>query len=294
MIKQKDLILNIIIITLFSMLTGCEIVSHSSAHNAPVIDGWHQPARNQGSGYLVHAGDSLYSIAWAFDLDYREIAKHNGLKAPYHLKAGQRLNLALDSTHDNQQAKPGLTHRLASLITNKLPQFRKTNSTQTKQSTQITQTTKPKENIQPIPSQQHSQQQFVQTKNLHWRWPAKGKVLHYFSHKPPLNKGVDIAGYFGQAVYAAAPGIVVYSGRGLRGYGNLLIIKHNDNLLSAYAYNRKLIVKEGDWVKVGQKVAQMGHDAKQHAATLHFEIRRAGKPINPLSVLPKHIPKHST
>lgn len=114
-----------------------------------------------------------------------------------------------------------------------------------------------------------------------WRWPAHGRILATYSSN---NKGIDIGGAVGQPVYAAASGKVVYAGSGLRGYGKLIILKHNSQYLSAYAYNSHLFVKEGDWVKQGQKIALMGKNNLSETA-LHFEIRRAGKPINPLNLL---------
>lgn len=114
-----------------------------------------------------------------------------------------------------------------------------------------------------------------------WRWPIQGKILSKFTEQ---NKGIDIAGADGQAVFAARAGKVVYSGSGLRGYGNLLIIKHDATFLSAYAHNRKLLVKEGEEVKSGQKIAEVGKtDTNQYK--LHFEIRRFGKPVDPMTYL---------
>lgn len=114
-----------------------------------------------------------------------------------------------------------------------------------------------------------------------WKWPAKGKVIRSFSS---LNKGINIAGTQGEPIYAAATGKVVYCGDGLRGYGNLIIIKHNNLYLSAYAHNETVMVKEGDLVNQGQKIAEMG-DTGSNKTMLHFEIRRAGKPIDPTSLL---------
>ncbi|MEO8306217.1 MAG: peptidoglycan DD-metalloendopeptidase family protein [Betaproteobacteria bacterium] len=119
---------------------------------------------------------------------------------------------------------------------------------------------------------------------LDWAWPAKGKVVTGFSEVTNL-KGIDIAGTAGQPVTASAAGKVVYAGTGLRGYGKLIIVKHNDTYLSAYAHNREILVKEGQQVGKGQKIAEMGNtDADQ--VKLHFEIRRQGKPVDPLRYLP--------
>ena len=119
---------------------------------------------------------------------------------------------------------------------------------------------------------------------LDWAWPAKGKIVSGFSETANL-KGIDIAGTAGEAVRASAPGRVVYAGNGLRGYGKLIIIKHNATYLSAYAHNREILVKEGQQVTRGQKIAEMGNtDAEQ--VKLHFEIRRLGKPMDPTKYLP--------
>ena len=119
---------------------------------------------------------------------------------------------------------------------------------------------------------------------LAWAWPAKGKIVTNFSETANL-KGIDIAGTAGEPVRASAPGRVVYAGNGLRGYGKLIIIKHNDTYLSAYAHNREILVKEGQQVTRGQKIAEMGNtDADQ--VKLHFEIRRHGKPMDPTKYLP--------
>lgn len=118
-----------------------------------------------------------------------------------------------------------------------------------------------------------------------WHWPADGRVISNFSQQKG-QKGIDIAGNIGQAVLSASDGEVVYSGGGLRGYGQLIIIKHNDSYLSAYAHNSKLLVREGEKVKALQKIAEMGQ-TDTDSVRLHFEIRQHGKPIDPLQFLPK-------
>jgi len=119
---------------------------------------------------------------------------------------------------------------------------------------------------------------------MHWMWPAEGKIVTGFSDTANL-KGIDIAGKSGQPIFASAPGKVVYAGAGLRGYGKLIIVKHNNTFLSAYAHNKDILVKEGQQVTRGQKIAEMGNtDADQ--VMLHFEIRKQGKPMDPLKFLP--------
>lgn len=117
-----------------------------------------------------------------------------------------------------------------------------------------------------------------------WIWPTKGVVKNSFSNKAGGNKGVDIGGEYGQAVIASQTGKIVYSGAGIRSYGNLIIIKHNDDYLSAYGYNSAVLVQEGEFVKTGQKIAELGRDSAGNSR-LHFEIRRLGKPVNPIFYL---------
>jgi lipoprotein NlpD len=118
-----------------------------------------------------------------------------------------------------------------------------------------------------------------------WDWPATGVIFRGFG--PSLGrKGIDIVGQPGQNISASAGGKVVYAGNGLRGYGNLIIVKHNDEFLSAYAHNRKIFVREGEWVKRGQKIAEMGNSGAERVM-LHFEIRRTGKPVDPREYLPR-------
>lgn len=126
----------------------------------------------------------------------------------------------------------------------------------------------------------------VTNKKLTWQWPTKGKILSTYSTKANNRKGIKIAGKAGQSIVAAAAGKVVYGGNGLPRYGNLLIVKHNDIYLSAYAHNTELLVKEGDYVKAGQKIATLGRTGTQHNQ-LHFEVRRNGKPVDPMQFLPK-------
>ena len=117
-----------------------------------------------------------------------------------------------------------------------------------------------------------------------WMWPAKGNVLRRFSGAT-TQKGIDIAGMEGTPIYAAADGVVAYSGNSLKGYGNLIIIKHKKNFLTAYAHNRKNMVKEGEKVVMGQRIAEMGRSGTDKVK-LHFEVRQDGKPIDPQGVLP--------
>jgi len=228
------------------------IIAACSSDNkdyAPVVNAWKQPVSKQG-GYKVQKGDSLYSIAWSYGVDYQDLAKINHLEAPYHVSPGQTIYLVAHnkSTHSNNYKN-------------------KSSRDAVKQKKSLSNSDK------------------NQRLNK-WAWPTKGKVISTFSMKKPVNKGIDIQGKNGQTVNAANAGIIVYSGDGISGYGNLIIIKHNKNYLSAYAHNKKNLVKEGQHVSSGQKIASMGQ-GYLHKSELHFEIRYKGKPINPLKKLPK-------
>ena len=123
-------------------------------------------------------------------------------------------------------------------------------------------------------------------RNLRWVWPATGKVVSTYEAKDPLRKGIKLAGKPGDPVFAAEAGKVVYSGSGLIGYGRLIIVKHNEKYLSAYGHNRRLLVKQGQQVKKGQKIAEFGR-SNDGRPLLHFEIRRDGEPVNPQALLPR-------
>lgn len=200
--------------------------------------------------YQVRRGDTLYSIAWRYNLDYRDLAARNGIAAPYTLALGQRLRLH-GRAHHSVRSHP----------------------TQKKSHRGI---------ISP-PRLSKGTERRSNTRSPHWQWPVTGPVVTHFS--PRLgNKGIEIAAPDGTQVRAAADGRVAYAGSGLRAYGNLLIIKHNNAYLSAYAHNRELLVKEGQSVSAGQAIATMG-SSRRHGSRLHFEIRHAGIPIDPLRFL---------
>lgn len=210
------------------------------------------------TNHLVKNGDTLYSIAFKYGLNYREIANWNNIPAPYVIYPGQRLVLA-------PGAEPTLTSNSSEDIN------------QTTSSTGLENTTQ----SDPPPDTQAA----VADKQIAaWVWPVKGRVTTSYKHSG--RKGIDISGDLGQSVRAAADGKVVYSGGGLIGYGELIIIKHNKKFLSAYGHNNKLLVKQGDFVRSGQRIATMGHSGTDEVK-LHFEIRRDGKPVDPIRYLPK-------
>ena len=204
--------------------------------------------------HLVRKGETLYSIAWQYGLDYRTVAARNGIRPPYTIYPGQKLQIR----------KPASASGNAKPVTK--PPAR----------------TKPKKPA--APSSKSSGRKPVKTVSR-WHWPARGKVVSRFKAGEPRRQGIDIAGRAGSPIRAAAAGKVVYSGNGLRGYGNLVIIKHNDIWFSAYAHNQRIRVRENDTVKAGQHIADMGRTGADRVM-LHFEIRRNGKPVDPLRYLP--------
>ena len=206
----------------------------------------------------VRKDDTLYAISWRYNQQYQNIAKWNELKPPYRIHAGQWLRVAPPAlTSSSLRPPPVLNKDVPPLAATKVSPSR-----------QMAPPLKPVLNV------------------VNWQWPVSGKVIKGFQPKSQGKQGIDIAGEAGMTVSAAAAGKVVYSGNGLRGYGNLIIIMHNQKLLSAYAHNRRLLVNEGDQVKAGQAIASMGK-TESDRVKLHFEIRVNGKPVNPARYLPK-------
>lgn len=217
---------------------------------------------------VVRGGDTLYMIAWEAGLDHRRLAEWNKLRSPYQLKVGARIRLTSPIQSQSRSDQVYQT-QVAGLPTSGQGSTGMVaiNPTQNAVGSAI------KGNIS---SRDH--------KIAKWLWPAEGRILQRFTGKNG-NNGVDISGQKGAPVRAAAGGVIVYAGSGLRGYGQLLIIQHNDMYLSAYAHNNKLLVTEGESVTGGQKIAEIG-DTDAESPRLHFEIRRDGKPVDPLDYLP--------
>ncbi|MBZ9610050.1 peptidoglycan DD-metalloendopeptidase family protein [Rheinheimera maricola] len=253
--------------------------------------------RNRGtldaSNYTVQRGDTLYAIAFRAGKDVRQLAAINAISSPYTIYPGQKLKLngSIKKATDKNSVNPsqrvsGSNTKLSQKNTNK------NNSSQVKSNSSVN----PAKAVAP-----KNQKGYVQTateKNkkvadytlngnlVQWQWPVKGNIISGFSHQQQGNKGIDISGREGNIVNAAASGQVVYAGNALRGYGNLIIIKHNDDYLSAYAHNRKLLVAEKQMVTGGQQIAELGStDATD--PRLHFEIRFRGASVDPLKYLPK-------
>lgn len=236
------------------------------------------PIHNESTGlqvvqgyYTVLPGDTLYSIAWETGHDYRELAAWNAITPPYRIVVGERLRLTAPTrTH----------HRLIATIVHPLGR-------QTPDVAHASPVLPPRivprtaRRVAPILSS-ISLPKIIHT----WIWPVHGSIASPYGG-PSDNKGIDIAGNYGEPIRAAAAGLIVYVGSGLPGYGKLIIIKHNNNYLSAYAHNAKVEEKEGSTVRQGQVIATMG-DSGTDRVELLFEIRKHGVPVNPLHYLPRN------
>jgi lipoprotein NlpD len=220
----------------------------------------------------VRRGDTLYSIAWRSGRDFRSLARWNRIPPPYTIYPGQVLTLTPATRPAPAPAKP----RQAS------PSRTTTSSKPAAAPPRPANTSKPKDVAKPPPASQPASR----SGPLRWNWPVTGPLLSSYSARDPSRKGIKIGGRPGQPVRAAEGGRVVYSGSGLIGYGQLIIIKHNDNYLSAYGHNAKLLVKEGEQVARGKHIADMGR-SNEGRPMLHFEIRRDGRPVDPLGLLPR-------
>lgn len=214
--------------------------------------------------YLVKPGDTLYSIAFRFGLDYKKLANANNIDRNYTIFEGQAL--ALKELNTNQ-----IVVQTTKPVVNKPPPV---NSP-----APVTEINKESVELSKAVNQLGS------SAPQSWLWPHNGKIVRTYQENSSTQKGIDLSGVIGDSVIAAASGIVVYAGNGLPGYGNLIIVEHSGSLLSAYAFAQKILVNESDKVSAGQQIATMGKQGDQPG--LHFEIRRNGKPVNPQSYLPK-------
>ncbi len=202
--------------------------------------------------HVVQSGETVYSIAFRYGVDQRDLIGWNNLGSGGLIFVGQRLRMAPPNGYSSARASSSTTG-----------------------------------GRQPsAPTRAASSPAGSAPTSVNWRWPTSGNVSAGFGASPQTQSGVQIAGKPGQPVHAAAGGQVVYAGSGLPGYGQLLIIKHTSDYLSAYGHNQALLVGEGDRVRPGQLIARMGNGPGQRPL-LHFEIRRSGRPVNPLGYLPK-------
>ena len=232
--------------------------------------------------HYVRKGDTLYSVSFRYGQDYKQVAEWNHIASPYIISPGQRLRVSPPLNPD---------HRMVAAASSSQSQdLDKQNSVRHEVSHQVTLTRVKsrqveQKSIPPVGSDAVVAPAYPD--KIAWNWPVRGKVIQSFSAKQPGLKGIDIAGRKGMPVRAAASGRVVYVGEGLASYGRLIIIKHNEKFLSAYAHNQKLLVKEGENVEAGSVIAEMGATGTDQVK-LHFEVRKQGRPVNPLIYLPKH------
>jgi lipoprotein NlpD len=260
-----------------------------------------------GSTYTVKRGDTLFYIAWITGNDFRDLAQRNNISAPYGLNVGQSLQIGNAAgqpiTGNNPVAQAsvaassgsqGLTSKPAQnsgVVVASKPTITYSEDSGEQSANKMLPNNKPATPVTapvtaPVASTPEPTASSMSTSSpiSSWRWPTDGNIIEKFSDNG--NKGIDIAGSKGQAITATADGRVVYAGNALRGYGNLIIIKHNDDYLSAYAHNDTMLVREQQEVKAGQKIATMGSTGTS-STRLHFEIRYKGKSVNPLQYLPQ-------
>ena len=217
--------------------------------------------------YTVRSGDTLIRIALDSGQNWRDIARWNNLDNPNIIEVGQVLRVVPPGGAATATASTATAPRAAA--------SQAAPAASTASSTTVANIPPPVGTVTPAPAEDE----------LPWGWPTTGPAVVLAGFDEQKNKGLDLGGSAGDAVLAAADGRVVYAGAGLRGYGNLIILKHNNTYLTAYAHNQTLLVKEDQAVRKGQKIAEMG-SSDADRVKLHFEIRRQGKPVDPTRYLP--------
>lgn len=284
------------------LLGGC-----ASKVPAPVRDGSGAPVTTapRQDIHVVRQGETLLSISRQYGQSTRDLVQWNNLGDPNQIQVGQELRIApLGGTADvavamplpvspepvvvspspSGEPMPGAAIKQGPLGGKQLYSDEAWARLQPQPTPSAEQPAAPVENVpSAAPSTKGEQAKGGEAAEGEWLWPAKGRVLAGFNEA--TNKGVDIAGNPGDPVVASAAGKVAYSGSGLRGYGKLVIIKHESNFLTAYAHNQQLLVKEGDAVAKGQKIAELG-STDTDRPKLHFEIRKQGRPVDPMKYLP--------
>ena len=298
------------LLVLAALLTvaGC-----TSKSPAPVSDRAGTYSATKGT-YVVKSGDTIRSIAREFGMDYRELIAMNNIESPDRIAPGKVLKVKSPASASAAAGSAAVAEPISSDVVVAKPLGGDSAAVEKRPLAAANTGTlkrEPKGGKEPYSDQALAQAQnqpqadsapvVVAAKpevqndekpaeaatgpdEINWIWPASGKMIGTFSEAG--NKGVDIAGKAGDPVVASAEGKVVYSGEGLRGYGKLVIIKHNPTYLSAYAHNQTILVKEGQSVSKGQKIAEMGSSGTDKVK-LHFEVRRQGKPVDPLKYLPQ-------
>lgn len=299
-----------ILLTMVAILAGCA----SSGQRAPVFERGEAQQKTTISTaearkkisretdwrprvYVVQKGDTLYSIAFNHGFDYHELAELNGIQDPTMIQVGQQIQLfstgavpiippaAVESKPIEPAVREQPKVMKYAYSEAAMVQIDKVQETARTEAVMVQNKPEPAPKPQAKPdSKTDSTANDGDDEALEWSMPTHGKLLAEFSESAN-RKGIDIGGKLGQPITASAPGKVVYSGSGLRGYGKLVIIKHNKTYLSAYAHNDQVLVKEGQMVTRGQKIAEMGN-TDADLVKLHFEVRRFGKPVDPAKYLP--------
>ena len=250
-----------VFLILLLLLTGCTSTWRAPVSSYPDSNPVKEK-QNRNSApikskfYKVRAGDTLYAIAWRTGRDFKDLARWNQLGSPYIIYVGQVI----------RTIPPVKKKKVVKKKPSNIPKKQTANIKKTK-----------------VKAKQ-APDKFKQS--LYWKWPYNGRIIKGFKKGDDTSKGIVVSGKLGQSILSAEAGKVVYSGSGLIGYGQLIIIKHNNNYLSAYGHNRKILVREGEWITKGKKIAEMGIN-ETGVPALHFEIRKNGNPINPVSVLPR-------
>jgi lipoprotein NlpD len=257
-------------------LPGCG-PSWSPVENRSAPDGSYQLTAD--GHYRVRRGDSLYTIAFRFGLDWRDLAKWNGIGAPYTIYPDQELRLSPPPARAGGNVVTHAAKPPAAAVSAEQGTSVPREQSRTSPATAGTASAAPAKPPPASPATAPLKDPGT------WLWPAEGRLLSTFKPNDPSRNGIEIGGKEGQPIIAAAAGEVVYSGSGLIGYGELIIIKHSDRMLSAYAHNRKRLVSEGQAVAAGERLAEMGRDDRNQPM-LHFEIRVNGTPQDPLQFLP--------
>ena len=228
----------------------------------------------KGDTYTVKRGDTLFYIAWVTGNDYRALAAKNNIKEPYAVSVGQVLDVSGSTTIVQTKKTTSTPVKTTTVKTTTV----KTPSVETTTVETISQPVSQPTAPTKLPTQPSTTSNVA---NIKWQWPAQGKIIEKFSNS---TKGIDISGVLGDKVVSAADGRVVYSGNALPGYGNLIIVKHNDDYLTAYAHNQTILVKEQQNVRAGEQIATMGATGTS-SVRLHFEIRYKAQSVDPLKYL---------
>lgn len=277
------------------------------ANNAPIYSQI-QKGFYDGSTYIVRKGDTMFLIAYVIGKDVKEIAALNNMSEPYQLTVGQKLKTGKSGTETitveetvtvpaqpkvtYQQGANGTVYSSEGEITGPVKAGTVAVNTASRPAVQASVSSVAPAVVASTATTPQVTATTVTAQNpavassIKWVSPTAGRIVQGFSNSEGGNKGIDIAGQKGQDVRSAADGKVVYAGNALEGYGNLIIIKHSDDFLSAYAHNDRILVDEQDNVKAGQKIATMGSTGTS-SNKLHFEIRYKGKSIDPMRYLPK-------